>query len=155
MVNQIYPHELKLNKANTSDTEAPFLDLHISISNGFVSSKIHDKRDELDFDVVNFPILNCDSPRRPYGVYISQLLRFARICSYVDDYNARNKLLTTNFLKQAYRYHKLRKSCSKFYHRHFELVSKFSVGLKSLLHQCLSEPEFYGDLVYKLEKDYP
>ena len=47
--------ELQLNKANTSDTEAPFLDLHLSISNGFVSSKIYDKRDDYDFDIVNFP----------------------------------------------------------------------------------------------------
>ena len=49
MVNQIYPSELQLNKANTSDTEVPFLDLHLSISNGFVSSKIYDKRDDFDF----------------------------------------------------------------------------------------------------------
>ena len=55
MVNQIYPSELQLNKANTSDTETPFLDLHLSISNGFVSSKIYDKRDDFDFDIVNFP----------------------------------------------------------------------------------------------------
>ena len=54
MVNQIYPPELKLNKANTSDTEAPFLDLHLSISNGFVSPKIYDKRDDFDFDIVIF-----------------------------------------------------------------------------------------------------
>ena len=54
MVNRIYPPELQLNKANTSDTEAPFLDLHLSISNGFVSSKIYDKRDDFDFDIVNF-----------------------------------------------------------------------------------------------------
>ena len=53
MVNRIYLPELQLNKANTSDTEAPFLDLHLSISNRFVSSKIYDKRD--DFDIVNFP----------------------------------------------------------------------------------------------------
>ena len=57
MVNQIYPPELQLNKANTSDTEAPFLDLHLSISNGFVSSKIYDKCDDFDFDLVNFPFL--------------------------------------------------------------------------------------------------
>ena len=50
MVNQIYPPELQLNKANPSDTEAPFLDLHLSISNGFVSSKIYDKRYDFDFD---------------------------------------------------------------------------------------------------------
>ena len=55
MVNQIYPPELQLNKANTSDIEAPFFDLHLSISNGFVSSKIYDKRDDFDFDIVNFP----------------------------------------------------------------------------------------------------
>ena len=52
MVNQMYPPELQLNKANTSDTEAPFLDLHLSISNGFVSSKIYHKRDDFDFDIL-------------------------------------------------------------------------------------------------------
>ena len=61
MVSQIYPSELQLNKANASDTEAAFLDLHLSIS---------------------------------YGVYISQLIRFARASSYVADFNTRNKLLT-------------------------------------------------------------
>ena len=115
MVNQIYPPELQLNKANTSDTEAPFLALHLSISNGFVSSKIYDKRDDFDFDIsiyiVNFPFLDGDVPRRPsYGVYISQLIRLARVCSHVDDFYTRNKCLTANLLKQGYRYHKLRKA---------------------------------------------
>ena len=64
MVSQIYPPELKLNKANTSDTEAPFWDLYLSISNGFVS-KIYDKRYDFDFDIVNFPFLDGDVPRRP------------------------------------------------------------------------------------------
>ena len=72
MVNQIYPPEppeLQFNKANTSDTEAPFLDLHLSISNGFVSSKIYDKRCDFEFDIVNFSFLDGDVPRRPsYGV---------------------------------------------------------------------------------------
>ena len=152
MVNQIYLSELQLNKAKTSDTEAPFLDLHLSISNGFVSSKIYDKRDDFDFDIVNFPFLEGDVPRRPsYGVYISQLIRFARVCSHVDDFNTRNKCLTAKLLKQGYRYHKLRKAFSKFYRRRYGLISKFNVGLKSLLHQGLSEPEFYGDLVYKFK----
>ena len=83
MVSQIYPSELQLNKANASDTEAAFLDLHLSISNDIVSTKIYDKR--LDVDV----------PRSTsYGVYISQLIRFARASSYVADFNTRNKLLT-------------------------------------------------------------
>ena len=55
MVNQVYPSELQLNKANTSDTEAPFLDLYLSISHGFGSFKIYDKRDDFNFDIVNFP----------------------------------------------------------------------------------------------------
>ena len=84
MVNQIYPPELQLNKANISDTEAPFLDLHLSVANGFVSSKIYDKRDDFDFVIVNFPFLYGDVPRHAsYGVYISQLIRFARVCNHV------------------------------------------------------------------------
>ena len=128
------------------------MDLHLSISNGIVSSKIYDKRDDVDFDIVNFPFLDGDVPRSTsYGVYISQLIRFARVCSHVADFNARNKSLTTKRLQQGYRNHKLRKTFSKFYRRHYELVSKFNVGLKPHLHQGLSEPEFYGDLVYKLK----
>ena len=71
IVNSIYPPELQLNKANTSDTEAPFLDLHLSISNGFVSSKIYDKRDEFDSDTVSFPSLDGDVPRSTsYGNFM-------------------------------------------------------------------------------------
>ena len=153
MVSKIYPSELQLNKANASDTKAAFLDLHLSISNGVVSTKIYDKRDDFDFEIVNFPFLNGDVPRSTsYGVYISQLIRFARASSYVADFNTRNKLLTQKLLKQGYRYHKLRKTFSKFYRRYYDLISKFQVGLKSLLRQGLSEPDFYGDLVYKLKK---
>ena len=57
MVSQIYPSELQLNKASTSDTEAAFLDLHLSISNDIVSTQIYDKRDDFDFDIVNHPFL--------------------------------------------------------------------------------------------------
>ena len=155
MVSRIYPPELQLNKANTSDTEAPFLDLYLSISNGFVSSKIYDKRGDLDFDIVNFQFLDGDVPlSTSYGVYSSRLIRFARVSSHVADFYAGNKSLTAKLLQQGYRYHKLRKTFSKFYRRHYELVSKFNVGLKTLLHQGVSEPEFYGDLVYKLKKKY-
>ena len=61
--------------------------------------------------------------------------------------------LTAKPLRQGYIYHKLRKTFSKFYRRHFDLVSKYNVGLKTLLLQSLSEPEFYGDLVYKFRKN--
>ena len=109
MVNRIYPSELQLNKANVSDAEASFLNLHLSVSDGFVKTNIYDKRD--DFDIVNFPFLYGDVPRSAsYGVYISQLIRFARLSSHVDDFSTRNKVLTAKRLRQGYRYHKLRKT---------------------------------------------
>ena len=107
------------------------VDLHFFVSNGFVSSKIYEKRDDFDFDIVNFPFLDGDVRRRAsYGVYISQLIRFARVCNHVTDFNARNKCLTAKFLQQGYRYHKLRKTFFKFYRRHYELISKYNVGSK-------------------------
>ena len=119
MIGQIYSTELQLNKVNSSDTEAPFLDLDLSRTSGIVSSKIYDKRDDFDFEIENFPFLDGDAPRSPsYAVYISQLIRFVRVCSNVDDFNNRNLFLTAKLLKQGYRYHKIRKAFSKFYHRH-------------------------------------
>ena len=147
MASQTYSSELQLNKANTSDNEAAFLDLHLSVSNNIVSSKIYDKRDDFDFEIFNFPFLDDDVPRSTsYGVYISQLIRFARAPSNVTDFN------TQKLLKQGYLYHKLCKTFSKFYRRYYNLISKFQVGLKSLLRQGLLEPELYGDLVNKLKK---
>ena len=63
MVNRIYPSELQLNKANVSDTDASCLDSHLSISDGFVRTKIYDKRADFDFAIVNFPRLDGDVPR--------------------------------------------------------------------------------------------
>ena len=155
MVSQIYPSELQLIKANTSDTKAAFLDLHLSISNDFDCTKVYDICDDFDFDfeIVNFPFLDGDVTRSTsYGVFISQLIRFARASSHVADFNMRNECLTQKLLKQGYRYHKLRKTFSKVYRRYYDLISKFQIGLKTRLRQRLSEPEFYGDLVYKSKK---
>ena len=81
-------------------TEAAFLDLNLSIHNDIVSTKIYDKRDDFNFDIVNCPFLDGDFPRRPsYGVYISQLIRCARASSYVTGFNNRNKFLTAKLLK--------------------------------------------------------
>ena len=118
-----------------------------------MSTRIYDKRDDNDFEIVNFPFLDGDVPRSTsYGVCISQLIRFARASSHVADFNTHNKLLTQKLLKQGYRYHRLCKTFSKFYRRYYDLIAKFQIGLKSLVRQGLSEPEFYGDLVYKLKK---
>ena len=100
MVDRIYPTELQLNRANYSDTKAPFLDLNLCISNGTVFTKIYDKWDDFDFDIV--PFLDGDVPRRTsYGVYISQPIRFARASSNLNDFNYRNKALTAKLLSRA------------------------------------------------------
>ena len=102
---------------------------------------------------MKFPFLDGDVPRSTsHGDYVPQSIRFARVSSHVDDFYTRYKVLTAKLLRQGYRYHKLRKAFSKFYRRHFDIVSKYNVGLKTLLLQGLSIPEFYGDLVYKFRK---
>ena len=109
------------------------MDLNLCISSDTVSTKIYDIWDDFDFDIVNFPFLDGDVPRRTsYGVYISQLIRFARASSNLNDFNYRNKALTAKLLRQGYRYFKLRKAFSKFYRRH---------------------SAFYGDLVYRFRKN--
>ena len=92
-----------------------FLDLHLSISNDIVSTKIYDKRDDCDFEIINFPFLDGDVLRSTsYGVYISQLIRFTRASSIFADFNTRNKLLTQKLLKQGYLYPNFRKHFQNF-----------------------------------------
>ena len=96
MAGQICPPELQLNKADASDTEDPFSDLHLSFSNGFVLFKIYDKRDDFDHDIVDFPFLDGDFPRSTsYVVYIYQLIRFARVSSHVTHFNARREMFNS------------------------------------------------------------
>ena len=113
---------------------------------------VSEKRDSYrpNLDIVSFPFLDGDVRRRSSnGVYISQLIRFARASSNLNDFNYRNKALTAKLLRQGYRYFKFRKAFS--YRRHSALLEKYSVSLKTL-QQGISEPEFYGDLVYRFRK---
>ena len=113
MIGQIYPTERQLNKANFSDTTASFMDLNLSVTNGIVSSKIYDKWGDFNFEIVTCPFLDGNDPRFPsYGVYISQFIRFARVCSNVNDFNNRNLFLTAKLLNQGYRHNTIRKAFS-------------------------------------------
>ena len=137
------------------------MDLHLSVSDGFIKTKIYDKRDDFDFNIVNFPFLDAEVPRSAScDVYISQRVRFARVSSHIDDFGARDKVLTAKLLGREHGCHGLRKAFSRFYRRHFGMVSKCSVGLKVLLLQGLSEPGFCGGLVFSFgevvgEGDFP
>ena len=96
--------KLQLNKAYTSDKESSFLDLKINVIGSDVNISVYDRRDDFGFPIVNFPWLSGDVPRLPsYGVYISQLIRFARCCTSVSDFNSENLQITSKVLTQGYR----------------------------------------------------
>ena len=127
-----------LSKANSLDTEAPFMALELSIINGIVSSTIYDKRYDLNFEIVHFPFLDRNFPcSLSYCVYILQLIHVAKVWSNVNDVNNRNQVLTAKLQKQGYQYHKLYKTFYKCSRRHSELNIKYNVDLKTLLHQCM------------------
>ena len=113
-------------------------------NDNIVSSKIYDKLDDFNVEIVSFPFLDGDVPRSPsYCVYIyTQLIRFARVCSNVDDFNKRNLFLTAKLLKQGYKYKAIQKAVSKFYRKHSELIAKFNTRLITLLQQSTSELYF-------------
>ena len=101
---------MRLNKTNESNFSAPFFELDLFINNGIISSKIYDKQDDFDFAIVNYPHLDGDVPRATsYGINISQLIRFARACSAVEDFYVRNRTITENLFKQGNRFKTLRK----------------------------------------------
>ena len=147
MVDRIYPKELQLNKANSSDTETLFLDLNLCISNGTISTKLYNKKGDFDFDIVNFPFLVDNISRRTaYGVYISQLIRFARASSNLSDFNCRNKALTAKLLRQGYRYFQLRKSCLDMkFHECIINVKKLHLETKNILQITKWESRFNWD----------
>ena len=85
--------------------------------------------------------------------YGTNLLLLLSSSSNLNDFNYRHKTRTAKILRQGYRYFKLHKAFSKFYRRHSALLEKYSVSLKTLLQQGISEPELYGDLVYRFRKN--
>ena len=126
-VKEIYPSQLTVEKANKSDHLADYLDLTFIIdSGGKLSTRLYDKRDDFDFHIVNFPYLSSNIPSGPsYGVYISQLIRYARCCSHYDDFRYRQKCLVDRLLSQGYIALRLEKSFKKFYGRYQDLIEKY------------------------------
>ena len=150
---EIYPTELTLNKANSDSLNCPFLDLDVSIIQSKIKTKIYDKRDDFSFPIVNFPFLDGDVPLAPsYGVYISQLIRYARVCSDVSDFNDRNLCITEKLLSQGFRYNKLIKTFTKFFHKYKTLASKYGCTCHNLIKNGISHPTFYGNVVNKARK---
>ena len=112
---EIYPSQLTVEKANKSDHLADYLDLTVIIDSGSKLSTRHDKRYDFDFHIVNFPFLSSSIPSGPsYGVYISQLIRYAGCCSHYDDFRYLHRCLVDRLLSQGYIALRLEKSFKKF-----------------------------------------
>ena len=130
----IYPPELEIKETTESSESASYLDLLLSVSDGHLSTKLYDKRDDFDFRIVNFPFLSSNIPESPaYGVYISQLIRYARACSSYCDFVYRGNALTNKLLKQGYVKNKLKVYARKFYGRYSDLMSPYQMSLTQVL----------------------
>ena len=97
-------------------------------------TRLYDKRDDFNFPIVNFPFLSSNIPSAPtYGVYVSQLIRYARTCSNYQDIMERGKVLTTKLLSQGYQKTKLVATLKKFYGRHHDLVNPYNVAVSRIV----------------------
>ena len=117
-----------------------------------IHTSVYYKRDDFGFPIVNFHWLSGDVPRLPpYGIYISQLIRFARCCTSVLEFNSKNLQISSKLLLQGYRYNKLRKTFGKFFRSYSE--SKFgAISFQEYVTNGISHPVFYGDHVYKFRR---
>ena len=115
----IYPRELEIKEKKTETAaSSSYLDCYLYIDYGKLASKLYDKRDDFNFTIVTFPFLSSNSPSAPaYGVYVSQLMRYARACSNYQDLMERGKMLSTKLLCQGYQKIKLVATLKKFYGR--------------------------------------
>ena len=105
-----------------------------TLSGGKLSTRLYDKRDDFNFHIVNFPFLSSNIPSGPsYGVYISQLIRYARCCSHYDDFRYRQKCLVDRLLSQGYKALRLEKSFKKFYGRYQDLIEKYQRSVNAMV----------------------
>ena len=138
---QMYPAELEIKDTTESNTSTSYLDLLLSIeSDGQLRTSIYDKRDDFNFHITNFPFLSTCSniPSSPaYGVFISQLIRYARACSSYECFILRAARLSSKLLRQGYVMVRLKSSLRKFYGRYGDLIKHYEVSLSQMLHDIL------------------
>ena len=127
LVSDIYRKELTISETTESTSIASYLDLlFIRDKSNNITTKIYDKRDAFGFHIVNFPFISSNIPSAPaYGVYASQLIRYARCCSNYSDFLSCHKALVTRFLSQGYKVNHLSNTFKKFYGRHTDLVGQY------------------------------
>ena len=136
---QMYPAELEIKDTTESNTSASYLDLLLSIkSDSQLRTSLYDKRDDFNVHIANFPFLSSNIPSSPaYGVFISQLIRYARACSSYECFILRAARLSSKLFGQGYVMKRLKSSLRKFYGRYGDLVKHYAVSLSQMLHDIL------------------
>ena len=131
----IYPRELEIKETTeTAASSSSYVDCYLYIDNEKLTSRLDDKRDDFNFPIVNFPFLSRNIPSAPaYGVYVSQLIRYARACSNYQDFMERGKVLTTKLFSQGYKKTKLVATLNKFYVRHHDLVNPYNMAVSRIV----------------------
>ena len=124
----IYPRDLEIKETTKTAGSSSYLDCYLYIDNGKLTTRFYDKRNDFNFPIVNFPFLSRNMPSAPeYGVYVSQLIHYARACSNYQDFMERGKVLTTKLLRHEYQKTKLVATLKKFYGRHHNLLNPYNV----------------------------
>ena len=139
----IYPPELEVNETTDTASSASFLDLYLELDDsGQLSTKIYDKRDDFNFKIIIFPNMCSNIPASPaYGVYISQLIRYARASCNYSDFLKRHLHLRNRLLDQGYKKIRLIRSLKKFIFRYQDLVEIYSVSAETIISDAFSNSE--------------
>ena len=108
--------------------QTQYLDLDLEIVQNKINHKLFDKRDSFGFPIIDFPDLSGNIPtKQSYGVFVSQLIRYARCCQHLQDFSARTKTLVKRLVNQGLKKHVLKRVFEKFASDHYELLFKYAV----------------------------
>ena len=131
---KIYPAELVLNVENQDDNHATFLDIEVDVWGDQFKTKTYDKRENYKFEIVNYPDLSGNIPHgAAYGVYTSQVIRYARVCNKADDFKERIKLLTSKLIKKGFTINRLKNTMKKCLGKHSWITKKYKgLGIQNL-----------------------
>jgi hypothetical protein len=134
-VNSIYPSELETKDTTESSTSASYLDVLLNIDvDGKLTAQLYDKRDDFNFAIVSFPYTCSNIPLSPAcGIYISQLIRYARACSTYDQFSSQGRLLTDKLIIQGFLQSCLMSAFCNFYGRYNDLIHIYELSLSHML----------------------
>jgi hypothetical protein len=134
-VDSIYPNELEIKDTTECPTSASYLDILLKLdTNGKITTQLYDKRNNFNFSIVNFPYLCSNIPASPaYGVYISQLMRYARASSTYDQFLVQGSLLINKLMSQGFQLFRLQAAFRKLYGRYNDLICPYNLSLGNML----------------------